>query len=134
MKKSERAAQIWPLLSWCAAHRQTMSYDQLSKLIQVPRQGLGQLLEPIQSLCILRDLPALTSVVVGEKSGSPGEGFIAAADVAQAQADVYAYDWLSASTPGPDELEEAVRQLPSNGRSLSDLEAQARAKRARAES
>ena len=34
----------------------------LGRLIGVPRQGLGQLLEPIQSFCIVKHLPALTSL------------------------------------------------------------------------
>ena len=101
--------------------RQTLSYELLGRLIGVPRQGLGQLLEPIQSFCILKGLPPLTSIVVGENTGLPGEGFIAAADVPRAQAEVFARDWLSASAPGAPDLDAATDQLPSNGRSLDDL-------------
>ena len=62
MTKGERAAQIWPLLTVSAARRQKLTYDLLGRLIGVPRQGLGQLLEPIQSFCIVKHLPALTSL------------------------------------------------------------------------
>ena len=78
MKKEQRAAQIWPILTLCASQRQTLSYDLLGRPIGVSRPGLGQLLEPIQSFCILQRLPALTVLVVSENSGLPGEGFIAA--------------------------------------------------------
>ena len=72
----ERAAQIWPLLSYAATHRQTLTYDILGKLIGVPRFGLGKQLEPIQSYCLIHNLPPLTVLVVNQ-SGRPSEGFIA---------------------------------------------------------
>lgn len=123
MNRSERAAQIWPLLVHCALHRQIVTYDQLGKLIGVPRQGLGQLLEPIQSHCILKCLPALTSLVVSQTSGMPGEGFIAAADVPKEQASVFAWPWLEGTAPTTDDFERAARELPSNDASLADLKA-----------
>jgi len=122
--KSERAAQIWPLLALSAAKRQTLTYDQVGRLIGVPRQGLGQLLEPIQSLCILRDLPPLTVLVVSDIDGTPGSGFIGAQHVPSAQARVFSFDWLGSPPPHPDALDEASRRLPSNGRSLEELERQ----------
>jgi hypothetical protein len=85
MTKSERAAQIWPILALCASQRQTLSYDQLGRLIGVPRQGLGQLLEPIQSYCIIHRRPPLTVLVVSDVDGVPGSGFIGAQDVPSAQ-------------------------------------------------
>lgn len=122
MTRAERAAQIWSLLSFCARQRQTLTYDLLGSLIGVPRPGLGQLLEPIQSFCILRDLPPLTCIVVSSESGFPGEGFIGASDVPRAQQAVFAYDWISANTPTTEALHAAALELPSNGRSLSELQ------------
>jgi hypothetical protein len=34
----------------------------------------------------------------------PGEGYIAAKDIPQAQANVFAFDWLSQRVPSPEEL------------------------------
>jgi hypothetical protein len=99
MTASERAAQIWPLLVLCAARRETLTYDLLGKLIGVPAQGLGNLLEPIQSYCVLEGLDPLTSLVVNRTTGVPGEGFVGADDVPRAQADVYARDWLQVNPP-----------------------------------
>ena len=121
MTRGQRAAQIWPLLSLCAVHRQTLTYDMLAKLIGGFTPGLGQLLEPIQSHCILQDWPPLSVLVVGNKSGTPGEGFIAAADVPAAQAEVFSFPWLEKAKPDEHVLEEACRKLPSNGRSLQEL-------------
>lgn len=121
MDRTERAAQIWPLLAHCATHRQTLSYELLAQLIGVPRPGLGQLLEPIQSHCIILNIPLLTSLVVGKITGLPGEGFIGAADVPEAQARVYRFDWLAHPTPSPEELKASVQRLPTNGRPLEEL-------------
>jgi hypothetical protein len=121
MTKSERATQIWPVLTLCALRRQTLTYDGLGRLIGVPRQGLGQLLEPIQSLCILNKLPALTALVVSDIDGLPGAGFIAAAHVPSEQARVFSFDWSTVAPPDAATLEDAATKLPSNGRSLEEL-------------
>lgn len=119
MTRSERASQIWPLLAHCASCRQTVGYERLASLIGVPRVGLGQLLEPIQSYCIVNSLPPLTVLVVSDASGLPGEGFVGASDVPRAQAEVFAHSWQA--SPTPQTFEAAVAKLPSSGRSLQDL-------------
>lgn len=115
MRVPERAAQIWPVLVLAAKNRQVLTYDLVARMIGVPRAGLGQLLEPIQSYCLLNDLPPLTVLVVSQDTGLPGEGFIAAMDVPQAQADAFRHPWLEGRSPTPEELEEASHKLPSNG-------------------
>jgi hypothetical protein len=89
----------------------------VAQLIGVPTAGLGQLLEPIQSYCILHGLPPLTVLVVQQESGLPGSGFTgaSASDFAKAQSNVFAHDWLAHGNPQPERLEAAVVQLPSNG-------------------
>lgn len=113
MKASQRAAQIWALLAWAATNRQVLTYDIVSKLIGVPRMGLGHLLEPIQSHCLIHDLPPLTILVVRGDSGMPGTGCIAQ-DIPRKQLDVFTFNWLDHGAPSPDELEKAVRERPSN--------------------
>lgn len=117
MTRSERASQIWAVLAWAAKNRQTMTYGLLSKLISVPGAGLGQLLEPIQSYCILNELPPLTILVVQQDTGLPGIGFTGAnaAEYAKVYMEVYEYDWLGHGNPQPEKLEEAVRKRSSNG-------------------
>ncbi len=115
MKVSERAAQLWAVLALAARNRQVLTYDIVSKLIGVPRQGLGQLLEPIQSYCLLKKLPPLTILVVREDTGLPGTGFIAAKDIPKTQVTVFARDWLSKGPPSPEALDKAVSKMPSNG-------------------
>ncbi len=102
MKVNERAWQIWPVLAFAAQNRQTLSYEQLAKLIGVvPPPALGQLLDPIHRYCKANKLPPLTALVVSIKTGMPGTGFTAAtaADVPAAQQEVYAWEWPAAPTP-----------------------------------
>jgi hypothetical protein len=106
----------------CTSHRTVLTYEIVGRLIGVPRQGLGQLLEPIQSYCILKRLPPLSSLVVSAKSGLPGEGFIASSELPAAQAAVFDHPWLNAPPPSAADLESAASQLPSNGKSLPELQ------------
>ncbi len=117
MKRSERASQIWAVLAWAASHRQNIAYSLLSEATGAFTGGLGRLLEPIQSYCQLNSLPPLTILVVQQESGLPGSGFTAASasELASAQEKVFAFDWLKHGNPGPEQLEKAVTQLPSNG-------------------
>ncbi len=93
-----------------------MTYGHLSKLIGVPTAGLGQLLEPIQSYCLVSKLPPLTILVVQQESGLPGSGFIgaSASEFAKAQMEVFTFDWLEHGNPQSDKLEKAAQQQPSN--------------------
>ena len=118
MKTAERASQIWAVLAWAARSRQTLTYSDVGKLIGVPPAGLGNLLEPIQSYCLLKKLPPLTILVVQKDSGLPGSGFTGAtaAEFASALAAVFAFDWLEHGNPQPEKLESAAKQLPSNGK------------------
>ncbi|MUJ20603.1 hypothetical protein [Aliivibrio fischeri] len=115
MKVHERAAQIWPLLSFAAKNRQILTYGIVGDLIGVPRFALAQLLEPIQSYCLLNKLPALTVLVVN-KSGEPGVGFIASEDIPLAQHEVFEFPWLDTKTPLPEDFQDAVKRLPSCGK------------------
>lgn len=115
MTRSERASQIWAVLAWAARNRQSLTYSQVSALIGVPRAGLGQLLEPIQSYCMVHGLPPLTVLVVQQESGMPGSGFTGASagDLAKAQMGVFAEDWLARRNPNPEALEEAALKISS---------------------
>ena len=81
MRREERAQQLWSLLALAVTHRQILTYDIVAKLTGVVRPGIGDFLRPIQQYCSENRLLALTSIVVSDDSGLPGEGFIAAHDV-----------------------------------------------------
>ena len=121
MSRFDQTTRIWPLLVLAAGNRQIMNYDLLARLIGAPEADLGRLLEPIQSHCILKGLPPLTSILVGARTGMPGEGFIAADSVPQAQAETFLYNWLEQPVPTREDFREAVQRLPSCGLSLAAL-------------
>ena len=112
MNKSQRAAQMWSLLAVAARNRQILTYenrqiltyDLMARATGVPRPAVGGFLGPIQKYCLREKLPPLNVLVVSEKSGMPGEGYIAAADIPQAQANVFAFDWLAQRAPSAEEL------------------------------
>jgi len=87
----------------------------LAKLTGIARVGLGKCPEPIQSYCLLHDLEPLTILVVSEKSGMPGVGFIAAADIPRAQQQVFKFDWPAHGGPSAEDFQRAAAERPSNG-------------------
>lgn len=121
MSRLDQTVSIWSLLVMSAGNCQILNYDRLSRLIGVPESDLGRRLEPIQSHCILKGLPPLTSIVVNSRTGMPGEGFIAADNVPQAQAETFLFNWLAQPVPTREDFREAVQRLPSCGLSLSAL-------------
>lgn len=118
MKISERAWQVWSLLAFAAKNRQTVTYEIVGKLTGMHTAGIGSVLEPIQSYCLLNGLPALSALVVNKATGLPGVGFIAAEDVPREFIRIFDQDWLAVGCPSPDALSDAVRQYPSNGKSV----------------
>lgn len=115
MKAEERACQIWSVLALAARNRQVLTYDLVGQATGIARQGLGQLLEPIQSYCLLNDLPPLTVLVVSKESGLPSAGFTAADDYARAQLAVFEHNWLERGCPTAKQFAQAVRERPSRG-------------------
>jgi hypothetical protein len=110
MRIPDRAAQIWAVLALAARNRQVLTYAVVSRAIGVPAAGLGQLLEPIQSYCLLHKLPPLTILVVNSETGMPGSGFVAAKDIPKEQQRVFALDWLEHAAPSSESLAEAARE------------------------
>jgi hypothetical protein len=115
MTRFGRAAQIWSVLALAAHNRQVLTYSMIAKLTGVATYGLRQCLEPIQSYCLVHNLHPLTVLVVSEKTGMPGVGFIAAQDIPRAQQEVFKFDWLAHGGPLPEDFERAVIEHPSSG-------------------
>ena len=114
MTASERATQIWSVLALAASNRRVLTYDILAQLTGVARQGLGQLLEPIQSYCLLNGLPPLTILVVRKDNGLPGSGFSPTNEIPANQLRVFEFDWRTHGCPGPERFGDAASQRPSN--------------------
>lgn len=95
----------------------TLTYKRLGELIGAGPMSLGGWLEPIQSYCLLKELPPLTVLVVRDSDGMPGSGFVAAEPMAvpEAQTRVFRHDWSSSPPPKTEAFAQALRERPSNG-------------------
>jgi hypothetical protein len=114
MKVAERASQVWAVLAWVARNRQLVTYADLSKLVSVTPATVAKLLDPIQAYCKQAQLPALALLAVKSDGSVPGSvaGALTAEEIAQAQAEVQAYDWLAHGNPQADKLELALAPAP----------------------
>lgn len=117
MTREERAVQIWPLLTFAASLRMTLTYRRLGELIGAAPMALGGWLEPIQSYCLVHELPPLTVVVVSASDGMPGPGFVAAepGSIPVAQTRVFRHDWTLNPPPKSGDFARALAERPSNG-------------------
>lgn len=103
-KTPQRAAQIWPLLAWCALHRQTITYEEVGALIGVPPVGLGGFLDAIDAYCVGKGLPRLAALVVSKKTNVPSLGFHSPEDgtLGELHARAFTWNWLEAESPTPE--------------------------------
>lgn len=109
-----RALQIWQVLVCSAANRQTITYKLLANNMWHGK-GAGVLansLGHIAYYCIQNRLPPLTSLVVNQKTGIPGDG-IPVENIHSKREKVFAFDWFDLIPPSPSELKEA-RKLSRN--------------------
>lgn len=88
-----------------AQQRRTVTYGEVARAVETHPRVVPKTLEVIRALCIQRQWPALTSIVVSATTRKPGEAFldpwvsrdtVAAAKDAMThtmQDDVFAFDW-----------------------------------------
>jgi len=115
----EWAHRAWPILTAAAKRRQTMTYGELGE-----RLGIGgatpvrNALWPIQDLCMEKEWPPLTGIVLNKQTGQPGVGFIAwDGNLQDAHEEVFSFPWDEMPTPFPKGF---VEKLDRSGRSGSD--------------
>lgn len=121
MRREERAQQLWSILALAATNRQILTYGIVAKLTGLPPLSIGDFLRPIQQFCTENEFPALTSIVVNDETGVPGEGFIAAENVPAAQANVFQHKWLEMSAPSAETLADSYSRAPDRRSALSEI-------------
>ena len=88
--------------------RQEITYRDLRRLMVNPERSyrvLGGCLNPIMNYCLLNDLPPLTTLVVSEVTGKPGDGFTAGSgDLNADRFQVFDFNWYSIFPPTLEEL------------------------------
>lgn len=108
-KSAVRALQAWQYLIAKAANRQMVQYEELRILMDYPTSNpLAPILGCIMFWCEQNKLPPLTLLVVN-KSGVPGEGFIAESllNYHQRREDVFNCQWYKIVPPSINEFKEA---------------------------
>jgi len=119
MDQFHRAAQLWPLLITSARNQKLLSYDTVRHSTGLATPAIGPIgLGPIFYYCVEEDLPWLTSIVIQEGSGIPGNGFMDQAretygpdvNIHQLQSRVFVYDWFKRPAPTPDDFERAANK------------------------
>lgn len=106
-----RASQCWQILISKASASSVLTYQELAELMGIHRRSLNRILGYIMFYCEQNLLPPLTSIVVRQDTGLPGEGFTAeqAASVPASHILVFRYDWFDIRPPTIDEFIQAFR-------------------------
>ena len=105
-----RAVQAWQILVGMGINRQTITYEGLSLLMYKKKaQGvLDRILGHIAYHCSDNGLPALTSIVVGKRRGTPGRDIpVDLSIIDEEREKVYNFDWYNQYPPTENELKTA---------------------------
>lgn len=109
LKASWRAVQLWQILIGCAYNQQIITYGQLADILGYKGAGVfAQLLGRIMYYCEDNDLPPLTSLVVNQSEGEPGDGMEVESkykSVDAARMKVFAEYWYGIIPPSAEEFE-----------------------------
>jgi len=103
----ESALRAYLYLIGRAAHRQSVTYDELSLVIG--RGGPNLLAKPLALLtewCRANGLPALAALVVEKATGQPAPGFnaVSRSEIPAELERVWDYDWFAIFPPTIEEL------------------------------
>ena len=102
-----RAVQGWQILVNEAMHRQTITYEGLSRLMygKYAAGVLAAILGHIAFYCRDNGLPPLTIIVVGKEPGKPGDGIpVDPAKTDEERERVYQHDWYNVYPPSESDL------------------------------
>lgn len=108
-----RAIQCWQILISKAAIKSICTYGDLARIIGFEGAGIFRyILGYIFYYCQKNNLPPLTSIVVRQDTGLPGEGFVIEEglkpeEIPAKQMEVYKYNWFRIVPPTVEELKEA---------------------------
>jgi len=95
MTTYERAIQIYQVLIAAAHNRQTITYEQLGKTIEMPHFGLGNHPDHLLRYCSQNGLPPITVLVVEKGSGKPSHRMTSSTDIDADREKVFQRKWFS---------------------------------------
>lgn len=101
VNQKERAARAWPILVDVALNKRLITYGGLARHLGIHHRAVRYVLSEIQDYCLLEKLPPITILVVDQKDGKPGAGFIAwdINDLEHGLALVYKFPWPAHDNP-----------------------------------
>ena len=101
MRRFVLANSAWPMLTSAARERQRVTYQEVAEHLGLrAARPVRFALWPIQDLCLEKQLPPLTSIVINKSTRLPGSGFIAwTGDPAEAQGATFDFDWSKEPIP-----------------------------------
>ena len=88
--------------TYCQADTSSIiTYGELAEIMDIHHRPLNYVLGHIMNFCEQNDLPPLTSIVVNQDTGVPGDGFTAekAAQIPAKHIEVFRYDWFDIIPP-----------------------------------
>jgi hypothetical protein len=110
MTNSQRALQLWSVLTLAGLTRTLLTYEELAKLTGLPNNS-GNFLYYIYCYCRTQRLPLLSALVVNKRSGKPSTELYSDIDIPAEQRQCFRHDWLEVSAPTPEEFERAVNAV-----------------------
>lgn len=110
-KDEYRALQVYLILIGAARNRQVLTYGLLAELMGFKGAGVfAHILGHIMYWCREEGLPSLTSLVVKEDTGLPGDGLTAPADANIEREKIFQFCWYSILPPTAEELDAAYKR------------------------
>ena len=109
----ERSLRIWQILASKAMNRQTMTFTELTQILNFGGDGAGlhHSLNLLNRYCQSNDLYYLTILVVRVDTGEPGEGYPGDRDRLNVDRErVFNFPWFSIAPPTLEQLEQAYRE------------------------
>jgi hypothetical protein len=103
---ASRGLQIWLILIGKAHNRQTITYEKLATVMGFKKNAaicLPKMLGKVYHYCQKNELPPLTILVVGKKSGMPGDG-MPEGNRDDLREKVYNYKWYNLVPPALKDL------------------------------
>jgi len=109
---SARALQVYLVLIGCAANQQVLTYARLAELVGLHTPAwLFASLERLADWCQKEGLPPLTSLVVAEDTGVPGNNYrLPLHELAAQQNRARKFNWYAIVPPTMAELEQSDLQ------------------------
>ena len=100
INQHQRAKKAWEVLIQVAKREDFIQYKELGGKIGIHHRAIRFVLAIIQDYCSLNNLPPLT-ILVGNKLGIPGKGFIAwdSSNIKEGKNKVYNHNWEEEPNP-----------------------------------